>query len=546
MAAFGAGLQGVAQDELDARLKILVQAQETDGRITFHKGVNDFDASLDEDTEYEKYLGKWDKENARLQKGILSKATLPGAKRNLEQYMLGQAESMRGAVSDKAFSRKQDHARANLIVALDDFAAEGTQAARKAGEEMLVAAADSGLIDKEWAAQHIIRLRSGIAQTRAAQVKAAKEQALRQSIDGTVGSITALPIGERDEAVRKLKGLENADRNEIKARVKAQSEAEIEQVNKEFTRAWTDGALTTPMIYAAKLPSTLEGKWLADIKKQYDEGPTETDDAARLSVNNIIDAVAMGTANNADALKVFNETKHLIKKDERPAFLKEIESEKDKHYSYQRQTGLAKLAGAIKGPMTRDGVFVNATQTTEDQYNRAATKLDIELRQRKTQDKPLTAEDLYVLTATIANDIKSEAGPRVELSEEHLRKTHRVPPLTGKEAPKQPSIKEQADKYNSELRERGGTNILNERLEKARKVNRGPTPNPKIKYDSDGGYVYRHDEAGIELGIELEHGNLLTIGALFQDKDGHYWEYRGGGEAVRVEKKGGKWVEVKK
>jgi len=259
-----------------------------------------------------------------------------------------------------------------------------------------------------------------------------EEQVLRADIDAQVTRITALSVNERDAEVRKLTGYENVVRNEIKARVKEQTEADIEATQKTFTRSWVEGALTKPDVLAASLPSGLERKWLTDIKKQYDEGPSETSDAARLAINNANDAVAMGTLNNAGATEVFNQWKGEVRKEDRGGFLDDIEAEKDKHYSYRRQVGLAQLASAIKGPQNALGVYPEADQAAENQYTRAATQLNIELDKAKADDKPLTVEGLYTLTAQIANDIIRKAGPRRLIEDEDFIRQRFVPPLEEK------------------------------------------------------------------------------------------------------------------
>jgi len=99
---------------------------------------------------------------------------------------------------------------------------------------------------------------------------------------------------------------------------------------------------------------------------------------------------------------------------------------------------LAQLASAIKGPQNAIGEYPQADQAAESQYTRAATLLSIELDNAKAKDKPLAVEELYVLTAQIANKVITEAGPRRFIEEEDFIRQRFVPPLETPAAPKTP------------------------------------------------------------------------------------------------------------
>ncbi|MHC4389164.1 MAG: hypothetical protein ACYSX1_11210, partial [Planctomycetota bacterium] len=92
----------------------------------------------------------------------------------------------------------------------------------------LVAEAPNGLIDDKQKENiiELANLRIDALDESARKQEAAETQ--RVAIDGVVDRINALKHKDREEALRNLEGLENADRNEIRARVQRQMESEME------------------------------------------------------------------------------------------------------------------------------------------------------------------------------------------------------------------------------------------------------------------------------------------------------------------------------
>lgn len=113
---------------------------------------------------------------------------------------------------------------------LNDEIEIAVQELDKVKVEKLITEASGNLMDPEQKELtiklknlRIDKLAEGVARQAEAELE-------RQVIDGQVDYINGLPYKEREAALQSLTGLENADRNEIRARVERQMELEMEAV----------------------------------------------------------------------------------------------------------------------------------------------------------------------------------------------------------------------------------------------------------------------------------------------------------------------------
>jgi hypothetical protein len=273
----GRTLQAIGGQFGDLAMKVLrsqIRSEVVQGQLSYEDAAREFQEELRKDTDYASWPSKFEQWHDNKIAEISGQKLTPASQKALTEWGQAKRNQLGTQITAQSWTLTARNERALLDATVEGAILSGDTGEMEIQMDGMV---EDGLLTPNERLEYRQRVRDGRKALLRERAKLDKEQALRNDIDSQVERINSMSIADRMAEVRALKGYENVDRNEIKARVQSQIDAETEAIEKTFTRQWVDAQLTRPTVLAAGLPSDLEKKWLTDIKKQYEEKETATE-----------------------------------------------------------------------------------------------------------------------------------------------------------------------------------------------------------------------------------------------------------------------------